>query len=207
MPLCKTVLMTALILPLCATWAATSEVPQPALRPTPKPTGSPVALVYGQNKIVVLKDKLPMTIFVARRPWNSAHEDSVAHFYIRAKVQDQPAWAIVPFGPEADLSYTFGTSEGADCTLRDMRLLRTPSGQLQLIIAQRELGASYVAEMPVRFDYYRLVSREPGEVLNSPDVFFEFIGTGSSHGSYCDVNIAFGAELKIGGDGIAAPKY
>ena len=113
----------------------------------------------------------------------------------------------MPFGPEADLSYTFSTSEGADCTLRDMRLLRTKSGRLQLIIAQRELGDSYVAEMPVRFDYYSLVSREPGEVINGPDVFFEHVGTVSSLGSYCDVNVAFGAELKIAGDGIAAPKY
>lgn len=202
----KIVLLVTMVLPLCAAWAATPQAPEPAAPASPRPEGSLVVLTNGITRLNVLSNKAPMMVFVARRPWNTAHDDSIANFYIKGMYGDEPSWLMVPFTLRGSANYSFETKEGADCTLTDMRLLRTKSGQLQVIVAAREFGETYVDEMPVQFDFYRLVSHQHGETPAGPDVSFEFVGTSMSRDKYCDVNVAFNLELNLGGTGISAAK-
>jgi hypothetical protein len=88
---------------------------------------------------------------------------------------------------------------GADCILRDIRVLR-PKGQVkapvQLVTAERDFGQTYVDSMPVTFTIYRFVADTPN-FAGSPPYYFQAFRTIRSHGKYCDVNDAFRDELGL----------
>jgi hypothetical protein len=129
--------------------------------------------------------------------------------YVRARSDldaSRPDWQIVPrfAGPSVEESggeEFLGTTEGADCTLRDLRIVEHRGASAELIVARRELGKSYADSAATHFDYYRL-TRNTEERIGRPPYYFDFARTVEARRQYCDVNLAFEQELHLGRQGI-----
>jgi hypothetical protein len=125
--------------------------------------------------------------------------------YVRARSDldaSRPDWQIVPrfAGPGVEESggeELLGTTEGADCTLRDLRIVEHRGASAELIVARRELGKSYADSAATHFDYYRL-TRNTEERIGRPPYYFDFARTVEARRQYCDVNVAFEQELHLG---------
>ena len=173
------------------------------------PAAGPVVLRNGPNAIDLLGDGTPSQVFVAWRGNFNAHGHSTVAIYLRARSdldESLPDWQIVPRfgGPGIDESggeELLGTTEGADCTLRDLRIVAHPGAAAELIVARRELGRSYADSAATHFDYYRL-ARNGEERIGRPPYYFDFVRTVDAHRQYCDVNLAFEQELHLGRRGI-----
>jgi hypothetical protein len=167
-----------------------------------------VALRNGSNPIDLLGDATPAQAFVAWRGNFNAHGFSTVAVYLRAKADrgdSLPEWQIVPrFGgpnvPEAGREF-FSTSEGAECTLGDLRLVPHFRSPIELGIGRRELGASFADSAATFFDYYKL-SRNADGVPGWPPYYFAFVRTIAARRQYCDVNVAFDEELHLGRHGL-----
>jgi predicted SnoaL-like aldol condensation-catalyzing enzyme len=113
------------------------------------------------------------------------------------------AWHIVPFFGQTEEDYTelLQTVQGADCTLADLRLIRTHrSGPASVIFAHRQLGEGYGGAESVQFDVYRLKENQERE-SGRPLYYFELEHTIRPKPPYCDVNEAFATELGLGNAG------
>jgi hypothetical protein len=169
----------------------------------------PVALHNGRNAIDLLGDGTPAEVFVAWRGNFNAHGHSTVAIYVRARSDlgdSLPDWQIVPRfgGPDIEDSggeELFGTTEGADCTLRDLRIVVHRGAPADLIVGRRELGKSYADSAATHFDYYRLTRNANGEI-GRPPYYFDLARTVDAHRPYCDVNLAFDQELHLGRHGI-----
>ncbi|WP_157971367.1 hypothetical protein [Dyella sp. C9] len=147
---------------------------------------------------------------VAFRAWRenfNAHGFDVISFYVRDKADDGAStWNLVPiFGSyenkdasERDLLTVGG---GADCKLHDFRLVQSDGhGPMRLIVADRDLGASYADAATVHFSYFELAKNEDG-VPGWPPLYFKLKKTTLAAQKYCDVDEALDTELHISSSG------
>lgn len=174
-----------------------------------RPPASVISLRNGENDVDLLGNGTKGEVFVARRSNYNAHGHSSVAFYLFGKSDLDDAkgmWQVVPFfgGPrQGDSSRELiGTSEGADCTLSDIRLLRHERQPVEVVIATRELDKSYADPASVTFEYYTLTHNESGAV-GWPTYYFKYSRTTRASRPYCDVNEAFERELGLGTNGIA----
>lgn len=196
---------------LLATLAASESCARASLTPSRGSeaplTEGPVALHNGMNTIALLGHSTPGEVVVSWRGNYNGHGFSVVEFAIRgpSDLGDRALWQDVPFfgGPfDGDSGReVYHTSEGADCTLGDIRVIRHSRQPVDVVIASRELGASFADPATVRFDYYRLV-RNAGGVVGWPPTYFQFVRSVPAATPYCDVNTGFDRELHLGAEGI-----
>lgn len=112
-------------------------------------------------------------------------------------------WHVVPYMEPAKKGDTterpvISASGGADCLLRDFRLLDAKAGRpAQLIVANREFGESYADTTTVHFDYYELTENTESDV-GDPLYWFKHVKRVDAPKKYCDVNDAFDKELHLG---------
>ena len=160
-----------------------------------------VHLKNGPNHLDFDGDGSPDLVFVARRENFNAHGFTLTTFYTNAKLNDDDGsrmWSVAPlFDKDGRENDNFATFEGADCTLRDMVILRASSkAPVILVTAERPLGRSFVDDLPVTFTVYRLRRNEDG-VFGRPITYFEEVSRTQSTKAYCDVDAAMTRELGI----------
>jgi hypothetical protein len=169
-----------------------------------------IRLHDGRNPLDLLGTGDAGAVDVADRENFNAHGFHVAIFQARARVapgdpKSAIGWQVVPFfGGFADSlsgEAVFRTSEGADCTLRDLRVLRAAGHPVQIVVAQRELGESFADPAAVVFYYYELRENRDG-VVGYPAYYFAATRTVPARRHYCDVDDAFQQELGLGRAGI-----
>ncbi len=168
-------------------------------------TRAPLPLKNGPNVVDVLGDGSPAQIMVARRDNGNAHGYSLFTAYVQAPDEgDNKRWQVVPFedaaAKNAGYRESLSTQEGADCVLRDVRVIPQPKGGVEVVVATRDFGESYAASAAVSFDHYRVMHGDgiPGE----PTFYFKLSGSQKSRRKHCDVNEAFDQELGLGSHGI-----
>ena len=164
------------------------------------PDRDPALLTNGLNYLDFTGDKVNDLVVVGHRENFNAHSFEVISLYTHAAViEGTPAiWQIVPiFKRDGKEVLQIIVSGGADCALRDFRLL--PKSRT-LIIAERDLGDSFGESHTVTFTRFKLVdtmveneSGEPGR----PAFSFEEESTIRTEHKYCDVGDAFRTELGI----------
>jgi hypothetical protein len=168
---------------------------------------SAIPLTNGTNAIDLLGDGTKAQTVVAWRGNYNGHGSSTAAFYLFAKSDrtDANEWQIVPFfgGPyDGDKGREiFETSEGADCILGDLRVIRHEHAPAEIVIASRELGKSFADPAAVKFLYYRL-ARNSDKAAGWPPYYFQYTKTVPARRPYCDVNEAFSRELHLGASGL-----
>jgi hypothetical protein len=132
----------------------------------------------------------------------SAHTFSVISFYSSRKMDNQKKsnikrLDIISIGHVPDKEeYQLFTHEGADCILRDFRLVKIENNKkVYLIKAERRLSGekTYADKDIIKFAIYEL------QYDDEEDRFFFFnkINEFGSTRKYCDVNVAFKQELGI----------
>lgn len=156
-------------------------------------------LKNGPNQLDVDGDGWLDQVFVAWRDNANAHGFSHITFYRSAS--GDPAWSLVPFfdARDAQAFTAFDTYEGADCVLKDLRVLRPrqqPSSPVVVVVAERRFGETFTSREPVTFTVYR-AARNSGGIAGSPPFYFRAAQTTTSKGAYCDVDEAFAGELGI----------
>jgi hypothetical protein len=171
-----------------------------------------VRLHDGSNYVDLLGTSESAVVSVADRENFNAHGHHIAVFELRARIYPGDAgspvrWQVVPFfGGASDStsgSEVFGTTEGADCTLRDLRIIRGPRRPVTVVIAQREFGRSYADSAPVAFHYFDLHVNSQGQI-GYPSYYFVESHVVRSKRAYCDVDDAFDRELALGPVGVVA---
>ncbi len=163
----------------------------------------------GQNAVDLLGTGRPGAIDVADRENYNAHGHHLALFQVRApRYADDPRsaaeWQVVPFfaSDTAAAEEMFHTVEGADCILRDLRILRDgPRQPVTVVIAERALGRSYADSASVQFQFYELRTNTAG-VVGHPSYYFERTRVIEAKQAYCDVDDAFDRELHLGRTGL-----
>src|SRR5438034_224014 len=143
-----------------------------------------LAIVNGPNEIDLDGDGRKDLVFSARRKNFNAHAYSHITFY-RATGGTNPRWELVPFFDRKDVPTvdSFRTVEGADCILRDLRVLRPssrPDAPVIVVTGEREPGQSFADSVP-----------------GTPEVFFRAVRTIDSTAKHCDIGEAFAAELGL----------
>lgn len=168
-----------------------------------------IPLANGLNTLSLTAAPLPAQAFLAHRDNGNAHGFDVLTLYILAPSSEgvTPEWQLVPAFDARDGQrrhtpggehLTLTTFDGADCRLRDVRLLAaTATADAVLIVADRDLGDSFASPAPVTFRYFTLrhnVDDGPGW----PVYYFAFDHERRAMQPYCDVGEAFRAELGVG---------
>jgi hypothetical protein len=130
----------------------------------------------------------------------SAHTFSVISFYLSRKIDNQEKSNIKRLdiisieSPDKE-EYQLFTHEGADCILRDFRLVKIKnSKKVYLIKAERYLSGekTYADKDTVKFTIYELQYDDTDDRF-----FFNKINEFKATRKYCDVNEAFKQELGI----------
>ncbi|MCF8204979.1 MAG: hypothetical protein K9J82_07895 [Methylotenera sp.] len=156
-------------------------------------------LQNGVNRVALLAGApAGMAVLAHRENFNAHGFDVLTLYQPMPSVRGEPAsWQIVPAFDAQGEHLTLAASGGADCLLRDFRLLQ-PVGRsgATLIIAERALGDSYASPAPVTFRFYRLRRNDAGEV-GRPGLYFEFDHEQTSAQPHCDVGEAFGHVLGL----------
>ncbi len=144
----------------------------------------------GVTPLDLLGDGTPAMTVVGRRENFNAHSFDVVSLFVRVG----NAWELVPLY-DADTEHDSLTSSGgADCLLHDFRLLRPrPRAALDLVVADRDYGDSFVAVRPVTFRLYQL-TKNVDSVPGWPTWHFQLRATRTSAKPYCDVGDAFDHE-------------
>jgi hypothetical protein len=167
-----------------------------------------VKLVYGVNAVSFGPAGTQGTVLLGWRDNFNAHGFGVGTFYLKAPQGTIPpsfqnddvlrlvtVWDDVKGSKEA---LTVTTSGGADCVLHDFRLLiSTQHKPSILVLADREMGESFIDEERVTFKTYTLtqnVEAMPG----TPAFYFDLTGQRVAKRKYCDVEKAFQDELGLG---------
>jgi hypothetical protein len=192
---------------------AVAFAPRPARCQSRARSDSPavIPLHAGRTPVDLLGTGTSGTIDVADRENYNAHGHHLALFQVHApRYADDPTsakeWQVVPFfGSGADSRASeeiFRTVEGADCNLRDLRVLRTAPGRpVTVVIGERTLGRSYADSAAVQFQYYELRRNAAGDV-GYPSYYFQQTRVVDSTRPYCDVDDAFDRELHLGRTGL-----
>jgi hypothetical protein len=159
-----------------------------------------VPLANGPNEVDLDGNGEKDLVFVGRYENYNAHSSSLFTFYMHYRDQYQPElrWNVVPFfdrkgGSRVDIT----TQEGADCILRDIRVLFSASEKnkpVTVIIGQREFGNSFADSASVKFIVYELLR---GGLPGFPPLYFQEKQTIKVKTKYCDINDAFAKELGI----------
>lgn len=187
---CLRATILAALLASFPTWSADARTPVFAgYRDVPLTNGIHSRHVAGVRLIAVRAERLNY----------NAHDFSVYSFYAHDGSDAGSLLLAVPFfgGPETTEVESVNTENGADCVLRDVRLL-DDGKQARLVIAQRDFGQSYADAAPVHFDVYRFehnTDRLPG----FPPYDFRFERRIEAKRPYCDVEQAFHDELGLRG--------
>jgi hypothetical protein len=158
-----------------------------------------VPLAYGVNGIDLGRGTSAGMAVLAHRDNFNAHGFDVLTIYVRPEPVDSrlQEWQIVTVFENDKESLSLAADGGADCMVRDFRLLRERGqNQLTLIVAERDMGNSYVDSMPVRFKYYEFRKNSDGNI-GRPLYYFALTRTQTSHKPYCDVEQAFVEDLGI----------
>lgn len=170
--------------------------------------GPVIEIENGTTAVDLLGDATKAQVVVGWRGNYNAHGYSTAAFLVFTKGDIAAAgdvWQIIPFfGGEHDAASgeeIFRTTEGADCTLRDLRVLRHAGASVEVVIANRAPGLSFADSAAVQFDYYTLL-RGDGSA-GTPPFRFQHVRSVTAKRAYCDVNEAFRAELSLSGNGLA----
>jgi hypothetical protein len=169
-----------------------------------------VLLGNGPNNANLLGNGTTSQVFVSRRENGNAHGFSVVAFYLLTGTSEHggvASWLLLPFlggpGDTATNRAILSTSEGADCTLGDIRLLQPRGKAATIVIGRREPGESIADPAPIQFQYYRVVHDEAG-VPGRPEYYIEYVRSVKAKQPYCDVNIAFDRDLGLGSHGLVA---
>ena len=163
----------------------------------------------GTNRVDLLGTGKQGEIIVSRRDNGNVHGFSVVLFQVLAPSRSYSngrnlLWQVIPFfggpnDPEAG-EELFATFEGADCTLRDLRVVRTAKRHpVEVVTATRDFGNSFADSAAVRFDFYELRDGKEGF---GPTYLFRHARTVHAKGRYCDVDDAFDRELGLGTAGV-----
>jgi hypothetical protein len=168
-----------------------------------------IVLHAGRNAIDLFGTGKPGAIDVADRENYNAHGHHIAVFQVRAPryagdSTSADEWQVVPFfaSDTAVGEEVFDTVEGADCILRDLRVVRgTPGRPVTVVIAERALGRSYADSAPVEFQFYDLRTNASG-VVGHPSYYFMRTRVVKATRSYCDVDDAFDREQHLGTAGL-----
>jgi hypothetical protein len=169
--------------------------------------GGVIPLRNGLNVIRDWGGGIEGEVFVAYRGNYNAHDYVVATFYVRAQSDQGDSllvWQVLPFMDRpgaAGSRDALNASGGADCTLSDVRVMRTSRGGIEVIEATREFGQSYADSAGVRFDYYELARNSTG-IVGWPPWYWRYVRTQQATHHYCDVNDAFDKELGLGKRGL-----
>ena len=159
-----------------------------------------IDIANGPNAIDIDGDGRNDLVFSAHRSNFNAHDFEHITFYMQDHYDSNEApekslWEVVPFFTQDGPEYVaFDTVEGADCRLRDLVLLRSPGGAVSVVVADRDMGASYADKARMTFSIYRVARNADGEP-GSPKVYFERIDHFRSKNLYCDADHAIAAEL------------
>jgi hypothetical protein len=84
------------------------------------------------------------------------------------------------------------TEQGAECTLRDFRLLQS-DGEVMLLAAERRFGSGYDDTQAVLFTVYELTRNAEG-LPGLPEAYFAVVRQYETEREYCDVGDALQAE-------------
>ncbi len=167
-----------------------------------------IQLRNGTNPTDLLGNGTESQVIVAWRGNYNAHGFSTATFLVHATSDlgdSTGIWQIVPFlgGPNdgATGREQFTTMEGADCTLRDIRVVMLDTMPVSVTIATRDFGASFADSAPVRFDRYILTRNNEG-MVGLPPFYFAHAGFEMAKRWYCDVNQALAVERQLGSGGL-----
>lgn len=163
----------------------------------------------GLTRADIIGDGSPGVILVATRENYNAHGYHAVAIAVQPRVLRHAApadtdWKIVSAtGRARGVDDVLGTEEGADCTLRDFRLVRRAPGKpLTLIVGQRALSKSYADPDSVQFTVYELQYNASGSV-GWPTYYFQPTRVIKPARQYCDINVALDGELGLGRDGVA----
>ena len=162
-----------------------------------------IELHNGLNRVDINGDgRLDLIVKSRRRNFN-AHSYSAYSFFVQFRDKyyqnNDWFWALVPVKVGKYSSHDFHTSEGADCILSDIKVLRQPnaaSNALSIIQGDRAFGESYADENSVTFSLFELKHNDKG-IPGWPDFYFERVETFSSSARHCDIYEAFARELGI----------
>ena len=161
---------------------------------------NPVKIRNGVNSVDFTGDGISGLVVLGHRENFNAHSFEIATFYISAQSVSGNAKQldIVPIMGKNKEKFEVAIGGGADCILHDFRLLagsgKTPA---VLILADRDMGKSYIDSEEVTFTYFTLAIRNDG-TPGFPPYSFEQTRSIKSKARYCDVTEAFQKELGIG---------
>ena len=144
----------------------------------------------GITQLDLLGDGTPSMMVVGKRENFNAHSFDVISLYIRVDHQLE----IVPLFDAGKEQDQLTSSGGADCLLHDFRFFRRkPHAPLELVVAERDYGDSFVDVRPVTFRRYTL-NRNGDSTPGAPTWSFQLRATRVSAKAYCDVGDAFKSE-------------
>ncbi len=176
----------------------------------PLPDSSAIIRLHaGRNAVDILGTGTVGTIDVADLENYNGHGHHIAVFQVDApRYADDRAsaaeWQVVPFfeANAAGSEEIFRTVEGADCILRDLRIIRgARTRPVTVVIAERALGRSYADSAVVQFQFYEIRTNAEGGV-GHPSYYFEKTRVVEAKHPYCDVDDAFDRELHMGRTGL-----
>jgi hypothetical protein len=137
------------------------------------------------------------------RAWRenfNAHGFYYYTFYVQHPDSEdgRTRWELVPFVTANRFANGIATSQGADCVLRDLRVVRPkqPPNPVRVLIADREMKGTYADSEHVTFSFYELRTNTRG-MPGEPGIAFYRVRTIPARRRYCDVHDAFATELGI----------
>jgi hypothetical protein len=164
-------------------------------------------LAYGVNLVDFGPIGTRGTVVLGWRENFNAHGFGVATFYLTGPTGQMrgfqagttlglvTVWDDVKNSKEA---LTVTTSGGADCVLRDFRLLVSSEHKpALLVLADRTMGDSYGDENSVGFKIYTL-KQNTEQIPGPPTYYFDLTDQLIAKRKYCDVERAFHDEISIG---------
>jgi len=167
-----------------------------------------IPLHRGMNTVNAGLDGQSASVVIGHRENFNAHSFNVVTFYLTptgAQTDSANPWPelniVGLFDTHPDGTHTesqFVTvGGGADCVVRDFRLLRSATGQPPaLVIASRPVIHSYADPDPVTFSFYRLMQNVQ-EDAGEPKYWFKLVETRPAQKQYCDVGDALSHELGL----------
>jgi hypothetical protein len=159
-----------------------------------------LTLSEGPNNMQLKGEGPPDLVMRAWRENFNAHGFYYYTFYVQHPDSEdgRTRWELVPFVTGNEVENGIATSQGADCVLRDLRVLRPrrAPNPATVVIASRELKRTYADAEAVQFSVYEL-RMNTGGVPGEPGIAFHRVRTILAHRQYCDVAEAFEKELGI----------
>jgi hypothetical protein len=167
-----------------------------------------IALHRGINSVNAGLDGQAATVVMGHRENFNAHSFNVVTFYLTPtgpqtdSANPWPQLNIVglfdthPDGSFAESQFVT-VGGGADCVVRDFRLLRSAAGlPPALVVATRSVVHSYADPDPVTFRFYKLMLNTT-EDSGAPKYWFKLVETRLADKQYCDVGDALSRELGL----------